>query len=298
MDAFPNYNGGTALAASPSNDTFTWNGIQWTWDLIQMRLVWVFVALSVSLFAAIWFSRFDPAREWPRQSDKRSVLAKREESVTAATTRVSLTPLTRTSSGPQFGFLLLSELRLILKGIPWWWYFIAGSLSVLSLFVSLETVKALLLPLAWIWPLLIWSELGNREIRHQTSQIVFSSAHPLRYLSVQWLAGVLVALLTAGGMALRFLSAGKWLNFATLIISACFIPALALALGVWTSGSRSFEVAYLTMWYLGPINHLPQLDYVGTMNSALVLQKPHYYLLATIVMLGLALIGRKRELRV
>jgi hypothetical protein len=190
MDAFPHYKGGTALAASPLNDTFTWNGIQWTWDLIQMRLVWVFVALSVSLIAAIWFSRFDPAREWPRQSDKRSMLAKREETVTAATTRVSLTPLTRTSSGPHFGFLLLSELRLILTGKPWWWYFIAGSLSVLSLFVSLETVKALLLPIAWLWPLFVWSELSNREIRHQTSQIVFSSAPPLRYLSVQWLSGV------------------------------------------------------------------------------------------------------------
>jgi hypothetical protein len=80
------------------------------------------------------------------------------------------------------------------------------------------TTREIILPIAWVWPILIWSAIGNREIRHNVQQLAFSSAAPLwRQLSMQWLAGFLVALIMASVAVLRILLDGVvlacWLCF-------------------------------------------------------------------------------------
>jgi hypothetical protein len=42
-----------------------------------------------------------------------------------------------------------------------------------------------------------------------------------------------------------------------------FVPSLALMLGVWSGSSRMFEILYLLLWYAGPLNKVPFLDYTG-----------------------------------
>ena len=42
---------------------FPWEGIHWTFGLILGRMIWVGVALALALLAAVFFHRFDPARE-------------------------------------------------------------------------------------------------------------------------------------------------------------------------------------------------------------------------------------------
>ncbi len=59
--------------------------------------------------------------------------------------------------------------------------------------------------MAWVWPILIWSAIGNREVHNNVQQLTFSSASPLwRQLPAQWLAGFIVTLLMGSGAALRF----------------------------------------------------------------------------------------------
>ncbi len=59
--------------------------------------------------------------------------------------------------------LILANLRMMLKGLRWWWYLVAGGLPVGELVSPIELGRSIWLPLAWLWPLLIWSALGNRE---------------------------------------------------------------------------------------------------------------------------------------
>jgi energy-coupling factor transporter ATP-binding protein EcfA2 len=57
---------------------------------------------------------------------------------------------------------------------------------------------------AWIWPLLIWSQMGCREARNATGPFLFSSERALtRQLPALRTAGVLVAAITGGGIGLR-----------------------------------------------------------------------------------------------
>jgi hypothetical protein len=75
------------------------------------------------------------------------------------------------------------------------------------------------------------------------------------------------------------------------------IPSLALALGVWTGSRRAFEVVYTFLWYLGPINQVAALDYVGVTAGALTGRFWRYDLLASVLLLALAALGRPRQIR-
>jgi len=207
---------------------------------------------------------------------------------------VQLTPLTASSNGFAFGRILISELKLLLKGQRWWWYVIAIGLFIASLVNKTENVRAFILPSAWLWPILIWSGLGNREIQNNVHQMVFSSAAPLwRQLPATWLAGFLVTILTGSGAALNLLGAGDGVGLLAWISAAIFIPSFALASGVLSNSHKLFEVVYVALWYLGPMNRVLPVDYLGANSSGNI----GFFIPLSIALIVIAFIGRARQLQ-
>jgi hypothetical protein len=279
--------------------TFRWGGIQWTGKIIAGRLLWVCAALGVAMIAALFFGRFDPAREKQKTTDHktRPPVAKKAP-VASGSLPFRLKPMIPVLMKFRFGQMLQAELNMMLKGQPWWWFLIALVLIVASLFSPLEVSRQFLLPAAWIWPLLIWSAIGVREVRHHMEQLIFSAAHPLRrQLPATWLAGVIVALITGSGMGMRLVIAGAWVNLLAWMVGALFIPSLALALGCWSGSSKLFEVVYTALWYVGPMNQVSALDFMGVTGESVTSGMPLVYLTCTVVLLGLAVLDRRRRLQ-
>jgi hypothetical protein len=145
---------------------------------------------------------------------------------------------------------------------------------------------------------LLWSAMGSRETRFATGQLVFSSARILsRQLPACWTAGVAVALLAGGGAALRLLLAGQTAGLLAWIAAAVFIPALALALGVWSGTGKVFEGLYTALWYIGPMNRVPGLDFTGAANGPRTAHYAIVYLALAAALLIAAFLGRRRQLR-
>jgi hypothetical protein len=194
--------------------------------------------------------------------------------------------------------VLIAELRLLLKGLPWWWY--AGALGLIvagALNGAHPDARRGLLGIAWIWPVLIWSQLGVREKTHHTGPIIFSAPKPLRRQFVaMWIGGVLVTLLTGSGIGLRLLTAGAWGHLLGWGVAVLFIPTLALALGIWSGTSKFFEALYVVLWYIGPMQRLDIFDYMGLSSSALAKGMPYIYLGITAALLIAALFGRRRQI--
>jgi hypothetical protein len=206
--------------------------------------------------------------------------------------------LTRAKSRFRFGAVLVAEVRLMLKGQRWWWYIIAAGLTVASGAVVSREGRGILLAFAWIWPMLLWSSMGMRESRDQTSQILFSAPHPLaRQLSAIWLAGFAVALLSGSGFGVRLLVSGDIRGLQAWFIGALFIPTFALALGVWSGGSKLFEILYVLLWYLGPMHSIAQLDFMSAAPLTAKTRYPMFYLALTVVLALAAVAGRKRQLQ-
>jgi hypothetical protein len=278
--------------------TFTWPGIEWSARLVAARLFWLAAALGVVTVATMVFDRFETAAAPVRAARGAATgqpgaeaLPAFGEHYVAATARLGGGALGRLAS------LVASELRLMARGASRFWYLGALGLWIASIATPLETARLRVLPLAWLWPVLLWSSLGMRERLFGTDQILFSAPRPLAFqLPASWLAGVCVAVITGVPSALRLAIAGEAGGLAAWAVGAAFVPALALALGVWTGTSRTFEAVYTALWYIGPLQPVAVLDFMGASREAVARGMPAIYAGLTAILLAFALLGRRRQL--
>jgi ABC-type multidrug transport system permease subunit len=296
--------------------TFVWNGAAWPPAELARRVLWVVVSVAITLLAAFAFDRFDARAAATRGRAPRAASPRRRagvaaaESLPAAAPRVrpgvahvaGLTPA-RVAAGSRsrLGGLIAAELRITLQGLSRWWLLVVLALTALSLFVPLAGVKQFVAPIALVWPVLRWSPMGTREREFRTDALLFSAPRPVtRLLVAQWVAGAALALLVSGGALIRFAAVGaagnEWGSFAALIVAVGFIPSLALAFGIWSGSGKLFEVLYLILWYMGPMNRIPVLDFVGVTQPGSGAGPVVSFLLAGVLFAALAVAGRRRQL--
>ncbi len=214
----------------------------------------------------------------------------------ASAANIRLTPIQSSGNHFRFTTVLLAELRLALKGLPWWWFAAVLGIFIAELVNPIETGLQIALA-AMVWPILVLSALGTREGKYHTHKIVFSAAFPLRrQLPATWLAGVLITALISIGIALRLAMAAEWVHLLGIIAGTLFVPSLALALGVWSGVNRLFEVVFLFWWYMA-LNGLPALDFLAAVEPAPTLTLPLAYLVGAIALLATAVIGRQVKLQ-
>jgi len=301
----PAYKNDLALTISDKIATpksFLWTGVDWTPAIVLRRFWWVAGAAGVVLVAAVFFHRFDPAREgwrWKRKIKSRGPRSVEDFQGTPAPAAIQgsaahLTPIIRTAGQIRFAPLVVCELRLMLKGQRWWWYVVAAGLSIACLAAPLNASRGGVIVAAWLWPVLLWSQMGAREARYSTQSLLFSSERSLqRQLPAAWTAGVIVAALTGGGLGIRLLLAANLQGLVVWATACLFIPTLALALGAWSGSSKAFEALYTVWWYIGPANHTSGLDFIGTTAAS---SRPYTYLLLTGALLAASYLGRRSKL--
>lgn len=323
-----------SLAGMP---TFRYEGIDWTLDLVGGRASLVLVGAAIALAAAFFFHRFDPAKadktllgDLPgrlKQAILSFVTAPAEAVESSNTPSGGSSLRAAPATLPQFGSrtrafrlsgemhpmsrailqpsrpalymqLLMAEMRLVFKGVSSLWYVGAVGLVGAGFLVPLDLAHMAVLPLAWLWPLTVWSSMGTREVRHQTEQIVFSTPYPFqRQLLVTWLVGMLIALAMSSGIVARMGLAGQWSPLVAVCIGALFVPTLALAMGCWSDGSKLFEAFYLFVWYMASVHGVPHLDFMGRVPGARYWGVPWVYAGLTILLIGAAVAGRRRQIK-
>lgn len=304
--AYPSYNGGFFLTlninpALHASQTFLWNGVDWTPPVILYRLLWVVIAAGIALLASLFFHRFDPAQErwWSKATEPSLAPANHLEEGPISPSDAPAwggagAPLSAITRKPRLGPVVVSELRLMLKGHRWWWYAAAALMFVTSLLAPSPAVRSTAAAIAWLWPVLVWSQMGVREARNATEPLIFSSESVLnRQLPALWMAGVTVALATGGGMGLNLLFNGDWRGLSAWIAGALFVPSFALALGVCTGTSKPFEALYTVLWYAGPMHHTPGLDFTGSAPTA---TSPVLYFVTAAILLAISYLGRRTRL--
>lgn len=282
---------------------FLWRGFSWNASTVLWRLEWFLVAIILSLMAMYWFKRFDPdyARTFGegRWRSIRSLFGgKRADAGPPVDNKwtVALLPqrfrdrysqAEQYSEQFQFVGILLAEFRLMLRGVRKPVYILVGLINFIALVIPGQQ-KANLLPLLWLLPVLLWSQMGTREKRNNTAPLLFSAPHSfLRQLPALWCAGLLISLLSAIGMIGRAAITGDHHLLAACVGGAVFIPSLALACGVWSNTPRLFEGLYVGLWYLA-LNGASFADYMGLTTQAPAVS----FLVAGLCLFAAALVRR------
>lgn len=295
----PEYKSGASLTIgdTATSKKFLWKGLRLGPAAYLSRLTCLLMALGVAMVAALFFHRFDPARESSLKRAQMEIVDRDNgEAVVAALPAqapVHLTPLVRTTGTLSLPRLVLVELKLMLKG-QHWWYTVAGGLFVASIAAPMEAVRSGVAVAALIWPVLVWSRMGTREARDNTASLIFSSERSLqRQLPAVWIAGVVIAMITNGGLAIRLLVAGDRIGLLAWVACSAFVPSLALALGVWSGTSKTFEALYTVWWYVGPAHQIPGLDFLGSSPES---ARPQLFLGLTAALIVAAYMGRRAKL--
>ncbi|QLH77812.1 hypothetical protein HZS55_11100 [Halosimplex rubrum] len=188
--------------------------------------------------------------------------------------------------------VVLAELRLGLRGHRRLWYVAVVAALGAQIAAPLGTVRGLVAPLALLLPLAIWSGLGVRERRHRTEALVFTAPRPAGQTVAVWLGGVAVGLLAVAGYVARLGIAGETAALGALLAGLAAAPALALAAGAWLGSARAFDTAYLLAWYLGPLQAVAPLDFVGATSAAPA--RTAAYAALAVGCLAVAVLGRRR----
>jgi len=231
------------------------------------------VACAIALAAAVVFDRFDTAKTSSGRRAKKEAAAKNGGEIGVsvagnAAAPVHLTPLVVPARVHAFGRLLAAELRLARFGLRWWWYAVAAGLMIAEFTAPLEVARGPIVASAWMWCVFVWSGLGAKETRFATRGLLFSCANILpRQLLACWAAGVAVALVMGVGAAVRLVIAADTAGLLAWLAGALLLPSVALFLGVVSGTSKPFEGALTLVWYLGPMNHTPGLDFTGAANG-------------------------------
>lgn len=259
------------------------------------------VLLGVSVLS---FERFDDTRRWsfgPFDHGSSDTEAEAdvpptppvESSRSGSAGDVSSASVTTRRARLRRAFM--AELKMALRGHRRLWY--AGAIAAVigAAAAPIASLRTIVIPTALLLPLPVWSRLGARERVHDTHELIFATSNPLRLLAVSYLVGMSVGTVVISPALVRYVLVGSSTGLLGAVTAVLFLPAAALAAGVWSGRPALFEIGYLVAWYLGPMNGLELLDYVGATRAAGSLTIQIGYLAAAVVALVIASIGRRRQ---
>jgi hypothetical protein len=162
--------------------------------------------------------------------------------------------------------LVVGELRVLLGGVPLWWLLGALALAVVAVIVPITVVANPLLPLAWLWPVLIWSRLGTQRFTHDVDPLIVSAPAERRRLLAEWLAAALLTAAVGLSPLVRLAAAAENASVTRWIAAVAFIPTLALALGTLSRGPRLFQAVYVVIWLAAVSGERP-VDFLGAVRE-------------------------------
>ncbi|EMA72676.1 ABC transporter permease [Halorubrum distributum] len=285
-------------------EMFRWAGLSVGSALLSRVPIFVITGglLGVSVLS---FDRFDDTQTWSLG------LFDHGSSDAEATAELLSPPLTELSRSGSDGDISLAsvttrrfhlrrvfiaELKMALRGHRRLWY--AGMIVALvsAAVAPLKSLRSIVIPIALLLPLPVWSQLGAREQIHRTQELIFATSNPLRLLAVSYLVGISVGTAVISPALVRYVLIGSSTGLLGAVTAVLFLPAAALAAGIWSGRPTLFEIGYLVAWYLGPMNGLGLFDYVGATQPPGSIDIQIGYLVAAVVALIIASIGRQRQL--
>ncbi len=301
---------------SGDEQIFVYSGQPWPLWIYVQRAGLLLPAIATVVVASIPFTRRSLSTDsagtgWlSRLGTWVPTIGRSPDTVEATTDGPTIDSMSLTSvedrTSWSFWRLVAAETRLVARGQRWWWYVCAVGLVVTPIGLlagsglssaSSELARRALLPLAFIWPIFVWSELGVRVTKHRVADLVLSSNYPVKQLAAEWFAGVIVAIGVSSGLVTLFVATGQMGALLGVASGVLFAPALALAMGIWSRSSWLFEMTYLLVWYIGPLNGATAVDFIGTMTTSVEKGIPLIFIALSVVLVGIALARRTMELR-
>ena len=278
---------------SPKDEVkvFVFNGMNWPLGFLMSRLVWIAFGIGLVWTSSKFFHRFD-VREKIRAVKKSKVTGEIVEHVSPKTISLAALPAI-TADYSITAFIKTELLMLYRKGLRWFWLVNAGGMIAL-IFAPLEIAHQFILPVLWFLQVGRWSDLTTKEKTNRIHHFTYAAYQPLRrLLPSQLLAGIILALVLASPLCLRYAMTQEFLSIAGIMAGGIFIVLFAACLGIISGGKKLFEVLFFAITYMN-VNRVPVADYFGFPSTATSLL---LVLALSILLAALSWLVRSYEIR-
>jgi hypothetical protein len=247
--------------------SFEWNGINFTGIFLLSRLMWIIAALALLFISSLFFHRFDIKQTAGRTKKKKKPIAEIADSdvpvISAGFNKTLMPPLVIDYN--IFPFVKTELLLLIRKGSKWFWLINAGACASL-IFTPLHIAHFFILPILWFLQVTRWSELATKEKTNRLHYFTYASYKPLfRMLPAQIIAGILLALVLALPLIIRYAINFNLPAIISILNGAIFIVLLAVCLGIVSGGKKLYEIMFFLLTYI-LVNNAPFADYLGSIQ--------------------------------
>lgn len=281
--------------------TFLWSEQWWELNLIPSRLLWILITLSVLLPFIIIFNRRDLAKKVRlSKSNKKKSSKLTKTNIGNAKKDIVLTKYENSKNRFRIFKMIYLELLKVSKGLPKFWYVFMISINIISIIFmnNNEIVRRLILPINWIMPLFLWSRFSIIEKSNNTECYTFAcNFYRVNQFFTIILSGVIFTIFMNLGLIISFALKGSILSVVYIVLGSVFIIAMAFFIGSSVGNSTIYELIYIIIWYVGILNQMPYLDFLGITQNSQNMNVPFIFFIISVIMITLSYFQRVKRLK-
>lgn len=253
--------------------TFMWHGMLWDKSFLVSRIIWMLGGALIACLSTLRFDGFVKRSNLLAQNDASKIKHKMNDTIEtehkmneAIPINLTISSIYRNKSKIPIFKLIKYEIKLMMLECKWWWYFISIICVVLSFVLPIQYIYSGLY-LMMILPIGIWSQMGCRENYYFTTELIESSCSLVYKKVAELLGGFGISIIFSLGILIKLSMQNDWQLLTSWIIGILFVPTLGLFLGSIFGNRRFFEAVYIILFYFGPLNGIPFLDFLGVKQS-------------------------------
>lgn len=234
-------------------------------NVVWGRLFWIFVGIFLLFLASMFFKRNFLIRT--KVSTKVKNIVKENEYNPEK--RVTLSEIFENKVYSNDFSMIKSEFQLIFKTPNLWWYGAIILCSIGVFFAEGESLYKLLIPAIWILPIFIWSKLGTiqRNFNMEDYLLTYKNYRNTQLLN-SVIAGIAFTIFLNVSVIIKFALLNNFVGIAYILMGIFFVNSLGMFIGNSTGSSTAFEMIYIILWYVGVLNGLTGLDFLGLTQKA------------------------------
>lgn len=259
------------------------------------RFFWITIGILVLFLASIFFRRTSLIRTKASLKINKVIDIKNKEYNPHK--RVVLSEIFENKTYSNNLSIIYSEIKLIFATCNLWWYTAIILCSIGVFFAKGEMLYKFLIPIIWILPIFIWSKLGTIQINFNMEEYLFTYENYRKsQLFSSVVAGILFTILINISIIIKFIILSDFSRIMYISVGIFFVNTLGMFIGNVAKNSTTFEMIYTILWYVGMLNGLTSLDFLGLTKTAVSTHSPIMFFAVGIVILIASIIIKNNRI--
>ncbi|GAA0077439.1 hypothetical protein UT300005_18170 [Clostridium sp. CTA-5] len=275
--------------------TFRMDNVNIDITVFSGRLFWIAIGILVLCLISMFFKRSSLIRTKVSRKIKKGMDIKQKEFNTEK--RIVLSEIFENKTYSNNFNIILSEIKIMFSSCNLWWYSAIILFSIGVFFAKGETLYRFLIPIMWILPIFIWSKLGTIYTNFNMEDYLFTYKNYRKFqLYNSVIAGILFTIMINISIIIKFILLKNFLGVIYILIGIFFVNTFGMLMGNITKNSTAFEIIYIILWYVGMLNGLTSLDFLGLTKIAVSKHIPIMYLVVGIILLITSIIIKNNRI--